>query len=450
MEKRKLFLALFLIPTGFSLALGSEKSELSASPSPEPVLKTEMSQQESPPTRNFFDLLNSLVQEVLRVNPSIQAVRKAWAASTKRPSQVSSLPNPEVTFGSMSSGNPLPYSTIGGGPLSWASFMFTQSIPWPGKLRLKGDIAKTEADQRAQAYESVTLDVIRRVKEAFFELYYLDQALSILERYRGLLEKFSRIAEVKYSVGEAIQQDVIKSQVEISMIVERLELVWRQRESAQARINSLLNRSPDLVLTTLDPMEKLSFNLPFSLEELYLKARQQNPEIQTERLEIQKASLRLDLARKELRPDFTASFGYFLREGSFDNMYEYRVGVKIPLYFWRKERLGVEENVEELERSRHNYQNKLQEVAFRIKDAYLDTRTSQRLIELYRKGIIPQTTASLDAALSSYQVGSVDFLTLINSALTLLHYDLQYQEEIRDYFQSLVRLEPLLGFVLVK
>ena len=97
-----------------------------------------------------FEFLNSLVEEVLRLNPSIHSARRRWAASTKKPSQVASLPNPEVSFSSMSSGNLLPYSTIGNGPLSWASFMFMQKIPWPGKLNLKRDIAETEAAQNAQ------------------------------------------------------------------------------------------------------------------------------------------------------------------------------------------------------------------------------------------------------------------------------------------------------------
>ncbi|MDA2934065.1 TolC family protein [Acidobacteria bacterium AH-259-D05] len=397
-----------------------------------------------------FEFLNSLVDEALRSNPSIQAARKKWAAATKRPSQGASLPNPEVSFGSMSSGNLLPYSTIGSGPLSWASFMFKQKIPWPGKLNLKGDIAETEAAQNAQLYQAVTFEVIRQLKTAYFELTYIDQAKSILDRYRDLVQKLSQIAGAKYTVGEGLQTDVLRSQVEISLIMERLELLSQQRESAQARIDTLLNRSPDVVLPRLIQVKDTSVELPFSLETLYLTAREQNPEIEVERLEIQKASLQLDLAKKKFFPDLNISTSYMLRSGPFDNMYEYRVGLEIPLYFWRKERFGVEENVEEIERSKHSYQSKLQEVTFKIKDAYIGARTAQHLIRLYRQGIIPQATASLDSALSAYQVGSVDFLALIDNALTVLNYELQYEEETRDYFQSLARLEELLGFVFVK
>ncbi|MGH9338969.1 MAG: TolC family protein [Acidobacteriota bacterium] len=397
-----------------------------------------------------FPILQSLVQEALLSNPSIQAARNQWQASTKVPSQVSTPPDPEITFGSMSSGNLLPFSTIGDGPVSWASFMFMQSIPWPGKLSLKGDIAETDAARTAEFYEAVTLDVIQQVKEAYFELYSIDQARAILDRYGELLHSLSRIAEARYSVGEGIQQDVLRSQVEISLIQERLELLGERRESVQARINSLLNRSPDVYLATVNEIKDIPTELPFSLERLYLAARESNPEIEAERLGIERASLELDLANKEFYPDFTGSISYLPRGGSFENMYEYQVGVTIPLYFWRKERLGVEENVEELSEARHLYQSKLQDVTFRIKDAYLSARTSQRLAQLYRSGIIPQATASLDSALSGYQVGTVDFFALVENALTILNYEIQYHEEISDFYRALARLEELLAVVLVR
>ena len=448
---KSIFVSLFTsaIPT---LPAQTEQQELPGALHPESFREAEPHRQETaqPQTRSF-ELLNSLVEEALRVNPSIQAARKRWAASTKRPSQASSLPNPELTFGSMSSGNPLPYSTIADGPLSWGSFMFMQKIPWPGKLDLKGEIAETEAAQAAQQYRMVTLDVLRLLKEAYFELHYSSRSDEILRRYLDLLDKFSRIAGARYSLGEGIQADVLRSQVEISLLQERLEVLEERRESARARINALLNRSPDVLVPAVPPVRNASVKeLPFSLERLYLMAREQNPEIDAERIEIQKASLRLDLARKDLLPDFSLSAAYVQRGGAFDSMYEYRAGLEIPLYFWRKERLGVEENVEELERARHSYRSKLQKITFQIKDSYIGARTSQRLIRLYGEGIIPQATASLDSALSAYEVDTVDFLTLVDNVLTILNYELQYQKKLRDYFQHVARLEQLLDVVLVR
>lgn len=428
---------------------GETERPADTSPHGSPVARGEVAVQRAGDPDEALGILDELVRQALRSNPSIQAARTRWMASTKRPSQVSTLPNPEIGFSSMSSGNALPYSTLGMGPIDWASFMFTQKIPWPGKLSLDGEVAQTEAGRQARNYEAVTLEVVREVKEAFFQLHYLDQAREVLSRYRDLLERFSRIAEARYGVGEGLMQDVLRAQVEVSLILERLEVLDGQRESAEARINSLLDRSPDVPIPLIPTFTEIAVELPFSLERLYLMAREQNPEITAERLEIQKASLQLDRAKRDFYPDFMVSAGYFVRAGDFNNMYEYRVGIEIPL-FWRKRELpGVEERVEALQSSRHEYHRKLQEVTYTIKDAYINARTAQRLMELYRAGIIPQATAALDSALSAYQVGRVDFLSLITNALTILNYELQYAEELRDYHRNLVKLEQQLGMNLV-
>ena len=396
-----------------------------------------------------FMLLDELVRDALHSNPSIRAARSRWAASTKRPSQVSTLPNPEVGFSSMTSGNALPYSTLGMGPVDWASFMFTQKIPWPGKLALEGEMAETESARQARDYQAVTLEIIREVKEAFFQIHTLDRSREILLKYRDLLDRFARISESRYGVGEGLMQDPLRAQVEISLILERLELLDVERESLEARLNALLNRPMDAPVGSLPAIDDSTIELPFSLDKLYLLARERNPAIAAGRLDIQQASLRLERSRKDFLPDFTVSAGYFLRGGEFRNMYEYRVGIELPLYWRRKERMAVEESVENLQGSRHEYERKLQDVAYRIKDSYIAARTSQRLLELYRGGVIPQATAALDSSISSYHVGSLDFLTLSTNALTILNYELQVQKELGDYYRSLVRLEQQLGMNLV-
>ncbi len=394
--------------------------------------------------------LNRLVKELLQHSPRIQGALRKWQASTKRSSQVAALPNPEFSIGSMGGSNPIPFSNWKPEPLNWSSVMFQQDIPWPGKRALKGEVAAIEADLEAFRYRRVTLETVAELKEAYFQLQYLDRSAEILERYRNLVEKFARIAEARYGVGDGLQTDVLRAQVEISLVVERLEVVDGRRESVRSRLNSLLNRRLEQQLPAPNPIEKAFIPLPFSLEELYLSGRESNPEVKIQRLEIRKANSQFSLSKKQVFPDLTFSASYFLRSQPLDNMYEYRLGLKLPLFFWRKERRGIEEKALDQRRSQHDYQDKLQEVVFWIKDAYINARTAARLAELYQKGIIPQSLAALDSALASYEVGAADFLTLLDNALTVLNYEVQYQEELRDYFQSLVRLETLLDTVLVR
>jgi outer membrane protein, heavy metal efflux system len=398
-----------------------------------------------------FPELDEMVGEALRSNPSILAARKRWEAATSRPDRLAALPNPELSVGSMTGGNPLPFSTIGMEPLDWTSFMFSQSIPWPGKRGLRKEVAQTEAEQAAQAYRAETLEVVRDLKEAYFELAFVNTSRAVLRDYRQLLLNFSEVTEARYAVGQGIQQDVLKSQLEVSLVIERLDLLEAQGERLAARINTLMNRPPDLPLATRPgrPEEQL-VELPFPLEVLYDMARDENPDLQGQKLDIQRSSLELELARIAARPDLTASFGYYLRGGPFNNMYEYRLGIEIPLFFNRKERLEIEENRARLEASRNAYRTAAQDINLQVKEVWVNLRTSARLLSLYSQGIIPQSRASLDSSLSAYQVGTVDFLTLIDNVLTTLNYEIQYQQERRNYLQSLARLERLTGTMLVR
>ena len=394
--------------------------------------------------------LNRLVEELLSNNPAIRGALRKWQASSKRPSQVAALPNPELQISSMGGSNPIPFSNWKAEPLNWSGVMFQQKVPWPGKRRLKGEIASIETDLEAYQYRRLTLETVSQLKEAYFQLQFLDRSAEILQRYRRLLDNFARVAEARYGVGEGLQTDVLRAQVQISLMVERLEVLEGRREMVKARVNALLNRKPEENLPVPNPIQDIFIPLSFSIQELLLASRESNPDLQMHRLEIRKANARFSFSKKQIFPDLTFSVGYFLRPDPLANMYEYRVGMEVPLFYSKKERLTVEESALIRERSGLDYQGKLQEVVFRIKDAYTSARTASRLTRLYQQGIIPQATAALDSALASYEVGAVDYFALMENALTLLNYELQYQEELRNYFQSLVRLEALVDVALVR
>src|ERR1035438_3418492 len=87
-----------------------------------------------------------LVSAALHANAEILAAQKRYEAARQRPSQVASLPDPMFSPGWNSNGNPLPGAGIGTNPTSNIGFAITQEIPYPGKQRLRGNIAAKEAD----------------------------------------------------------------------------------------------------------------------------------------------------------------------------------------------------------------------------------------------------------------------------------------------------------------
>lgn len=386
--------------------------------------------------------LDELVKEALENNPEIQAMRMKYEAAKARPIQESTLPDPIVGFMSENMGNPIPFTTIGEEPGSKASFSFTQEIPFPGKLKLKGEIAEKEAQIEESNYIATKLNVIAQVKVTYYDYYFLTKAIEIVNKDKELLEKLEKIAEAKYAVGKGIQQDVLKAQVEISVLFNRLTVLEQQKNSVIALINKLLNRKPDTPLGKPADFQKSTLN--YSLEDLYKIAWDKNPMLKAKNIMIDKSSTALNLARKEYYPDFMigASYGY---SGKFADMWKLEAGVRIPLYYWRKQRYGVIEKNKLLNSSHKDYQDAKQTINFMIKDQYLLAKASEELIKLYSEGIIPQATLALESSISSYEVGTIDFLSMLNNFITVLEYEINYYEELANFQKALARLEELIA-----
>lgn len=385
--------------------------------------------------------LDQLVAEALEKNPEILAARRRFDAATKRPSQVSTLPEPKFSFTNFGVGHP--GSALNRSEFAYVGVGVSQEFPFPGKLSLMRAMARKEAEGERQRVLDAELRVISRLKQAYYDLFYSRKAIEILEKNRDLLDKFTKIAEAKYRVGSGIQQDVLKAQVEISTLMQRLEMMGQQKESLEAFINSLLNRPVSAALAQPAPVIKLELNR--RLDELLSLAHENAPSILGRRELVDSSSFALNLARKEYLPDFGASFHYQKTGSFFPDYYMATFEVKVPLYFWRKQRLGVEEAATRLVQMRHEYQMTAQEISFGVKDQFLIARTSERLLALYEQGTIPQAAASLESALAGYQTGKVDFLTLINNLTVLLNFEMDYYRELSNQQKAVTRLEELVG-----
>ena len=387
-------------------------------------------------------LLDDLVDEALRNNREIRAAQKKYEASRQRPSQFSSLPDPLLSFASNNIGNPIPLTTVGEEDMSMTGFELTQELPFPGKLPLKGRMAQKEADADWHGFREAQLRVVSQIKQAFYRLHFAYQALEVVQKDKDLLEKFAKITEARYAVGKGIQPDVLQAQVELTALERKVVELEREKGSLEAKLNSLLNRPPDSPVGR--PQDYPKALLSASLEELYQSARANAPPLGQEQARIEKNTYALELARKEYYPDFAIETGWASR-GRLPNLWMTRVEVKVPLYFWRKQRYAVRESANSLEQSRREYEATAQNLSYRIKDDYLMSKASEQLIELYSKAMIPQATLALESSMASYQVGTVDFLSLLTNFLHVLEYELEYYREVANFHEALARLEETSG-----
>lgn len=389
--------------------------------------------------------LRELTSEAIRNNREIVAAQKAYEAARQRPAQETSLPDPMISLGYVSVGNPLPGAGLGSQVLSNVGVMYSQELPYPGKLKLKGEIASKEADAAFQQYEGVQLAVISRLKQAYYRLQYTYAASDLLVRDRDLLNKLVSVTEARYSVGKAAQQDVFKAQTQVSILETRLVKLEQQRLSSEAEINSLLNQRPGTPIGR--PEDSRPKELTTTLDQLYAAAGQNSPMLRRDQKMIERSELAVNSARKEYYPDVTLSGGY-LNQGSMAPMYQFQASFKVPMYFWRKQRAGVNEQVSTLSQARRTYEATDQSLHFNIKDDYTMAQASLKLMKLYTQTVVPQGNLALESSLSTYETGAVDFLSVLTNFTTVLDYEMNYYDEALNYALALSRLEELTGQLL--
>jgi len=391
--------------------------------------------------------LEGLISEALERNPEILAAQKKYEAARQRPSQAGSLPDPTFSPGWNSNGNPLPGAGIGREPTSNIGFSVTQEVLYPGKQRLRSNLARKEADVEFEDLQLAQLGVISRVKQAFFRLQHSYAARDVLERNRQLLKNLLSVTEVRYSAGKAAQQDVFKAQVQLSVIEAKILQLDRERRLRQAEINSLLNRRPDTPLGK--PGEPHVKPVTKTLTELQAAARESAPTRLRDQKMTERAELAVNLARKDYYPDYALTAGYFNQAGM-PAFYMFRADIRIPLYFKGKQRAALTERTEMLSEARHTYDATGQSLNFRIADDYSMAETSLQLTNLYFKTVMPQAQLAVDSSLASYETGAVDFLSVLNNYTAALEYEMDYHEEMLNYHLALSRLEETTGVRLIE
>jgi outer membrane protein TolC len=386
--------------------------------------------------------LGELTHEAIHSNPEIVAAQKAYEAARQRPTQESSLPAPTISLSYISVGNPLPGAGLGSEVLANIGVMYSQELPYPGKLKLRGEIASKDADAAFQQYQAVQLSVISRLKQAYYRLQYSYLASDLLTRNRDVLNKLVAVTEERYSVGKAAQQDVFKAQTQVSILETRLVKLEQQRISSKAEINSILNRRPGTPIGRPDNARPRE--LTVSLEELYAATAQNSPMLRRDQKMIQRSELTVNSARKDYYPDVTLSGGYF-NQGSMPPMYQFQASFKVPMYYWRKQRAAVNEQVSMLWQARHTYEATDQSLHYRIQDDYTMAQASLKLMRLYMQTVVPQGNLALESSLSNYETGSVDFLSVLTNFTMILDYEMNYYEEALNYSLALSRLEEMTG-----
>ncbi len=389
--------------------------------------------------------LDELVRDALVQNPAIKSAAERYKMQQARVPQARSLPDPTVSVGWM--GNITPFSVQQGDPSSYRGLTVAENFPFPGKLKLQGQIADRGAEADWWDYEQTRRQVTSDVKVAYYNYFYFTKAIEITEKNKDLLQKLASIAEAIYKVGKGMQQDVFRAQVEVSRIDQKLIVLHQQQDTARARLNTLLDRDPETPLPPPAPFTPAEFHE--TLQELYALAHQNDPGLERDRRMIEGNRYAVTLARKAYDPDFSVGYTYWERP-DMQNMQGVTAGINIPVFYRSKQREGVIEAAHGLNSAQHELDDRATAVNFEIKQQYLAATASRDLSNLYSKAIVPQSSLALESSMSAYEVGKLDFLSMLTNFVDVLDYEVSYYEELSKYQSALARMEPLVGTELTK
>jgi len=391
--------------------------------------------------------LAELLREAEQNSPQIQAARQSWQAAKQVPTQVSTLPDPQFTLQHFSVGSPRPFAGYTNSEFAYIGLGVSQDIPYPGKLRLKGEIAKREADVSQEQIESVRRAVMAELKAAYFQLAYLSKTLTILEQDGELLKQVGQAADARYRSGMGSQQDLLQAQLQQTKLLREIAMHHSEVGKLDARLKQLLNRpqdSPDI-----EPAELTETPLVQTYADLLAATQTQNPEIAGAKKMIEKQSFQVDLARKDFYPDFNLQYMWQRTDPTqFRAYYMLSVGVRVPIYRGRKQRPELAQAEAEQLRARSELQAQSQQVAAELRAQYVLAQQTSELLKIHREGLSPQSRSEFQAALAAYQSNKQDFQALLAAFLDVLRFDQGYWQNVAEYETAIARIEQMTGLSL--
>jgi outer membrane protein TolC len=387
--------------------------------------------------------LSSLLREAEDHNPDIAAALRGWQAAAQVPSQLTVLPDPQVSVQHFSVGSPRPFAGYSNSNFAYLGFGISQDIPYPGKLGLRAEAAQRDTAISRARYEATRRAIFLRVKECYFQIAYLEKTLGVIQRNQTVLAQITQITEARYRLGQGTQQDVLKAQLQATKLLSDLAHHHELLERQQALMNQLLNGSAGGEAIDADELSETP--LTVSSDDLLARARTENPGVSSAREAINRQSLQLELARKDRYPDFNVQYSWQHTANQFRDYYMLTFSARLPIY--RKKKLDPEiaQATESLHQARHEYESGVQQAYFDVRDQYIAATTASELLKIYREGTIPQALASFRAALAGYQAGTQDFASVLASFLESLNFDEEYWKTLADHETALARLEKITG-----
>ncbi len=396
-----------------------------------------------PPTPLSLDWC---LERAAAANPDIAAEAAAADAARERIVPAGALDDPRFAY--QASNLPIGSFDFNSTPLSGQQLTLAQKLPFPGLLGNRKHAAEAGEKAALATLEDRRHRIAAEVERAWAELGFSQRALDITDRNIELLRQLTRIAEAKYRVGTGLQQDVLRAQVGLTQLLnERLE-----REAAivtsEAAMTGVLDLAPGARLgrtTELAGTEAIP-----RLEELLARLEDVNPLLRSLGARVEEAERLRRVAELEGYPDVDLGFGYRIRQRVVSDPVDgddfVTAGLTIRLPVNRsKWRARVAERDALHRRAKARYRSARARLGDAVTALFAELRRADAEATLLETGLVPQTRQSLEASRAGYEVDKVDFLSLIDSQVSLLEAELRLVRARADRRGAFAGLEAALG-----
>lgn len=386
--------------------------------------------------------LDDYIKYALLNNPGLVAAYEKWQAALEKVGPAGTLPDPKLTFA-----NYIDEVETRVGAQKY-SFGVNQTLPWFGKLDLKSKAAVEAANAEKSLYDAQKLMLISKIKKLYYQYSYLAQAIKITQDNITLVANFESVARTKYKGGAGLQNAVIKIQVELGKLTDRLVSLKDSMTPVVAKLNSAMNRpsSASLPVPENIPDEKILIDR----SELISLLQSNNPNLKVLDYMAEKDNYMIGLAEKNFYPDITLGLNYINTESRYDADPEDNgkdplvASVSINLPIWRKKynsiKRGVKAERRSVKRSREEMENSL---IADLEMAVFELRDAERKITLYRDTLLKKAEQNVNINQLAFTSDKASFLDLIDAQRVLLEFQLAEKKALADYGKALSEIERL-------
>lgn len=390
--------------------------------------------------------LSGLIEEGLAENREIQSLEAQVESLKKEIPFAGSLDDPMLGLAILNL--PTDSFSFSQEPMTQKQISIGQKIPWFGKLDLRSQRAALTAIRQQAMLDAKRLQLAKQIAVGYYELGFIAKSIEINERLTEIVNQLLQVAETRYSTGRGLQQDVLQAQVELSKLLDEKIILEKRRRTATDRINELLNR--DRFMIVEPPTELELMNLGLNAEDLTSRMLQENPQLRVKQADIGIAEAEVELAKKDYWPDMDFRVAYGQRDEdrtgrSLPDFVSAQVVMNLPL--WQKTRQDpkFEATMKAREAAEKSHQNLLKSLPYQVDALVTDIHETQDNYKLFTEALLLQADQWARSSQSAYEVGTIEFNTMISAHLQLLRFELQADKYLFDVYQRRAELEEILG-----